>query len=429
MLEQIRHIFSIKDLRNKIFFVIGLLIICRLLAHIPVPGVDITQLREFFARNEIFGLLNAFTGGTMENFSIVLMGVGPYITASIIMQLLTMVVPSLDALSKEGEFGREKINHYTRLITPPLAIIQSYAMITLIKNQGLIGSWTPFELITILIAVSAGTILLMWLGELISEKGIGNGISLIITLGILADYPVRFARKIALVYGDGVVDFNQLFGLILFLLISILMIVFIIYVTEAERRLPVTYARRVRGMTSYASIESHLPIKVNSAGMIPIIFAMSLMVFPTILARFFTTAHSQFLVNASKWTEKALNPGTALYDILFFLLIVFFTFFYTAVVFKPEQVAENLQKQGGFIAGIRPGLETSQYLSIIIKRVTIAGGVFLGLIAVLPFLTPLVTKDQALYISGAGLLIVVSVIIDTMRQLKAQIAMRRYEYY
>jgi len=421
-LQQLKQIFTMPDLRKRILYGLFLLLIARVLAHVPLPGVDLEALRNFFGRNQIFGLLNMFSGGAMENFSIIMMGVGPYITASIIIQLLTMVIPALDELNKEGESGRAKINYWTRIITIPLALIQSYAMIKIIQGQEILGFLEPIQWATIIISITAGTILLMWLGELISENGIGNGVSLIIALGIVAGIPTQVRNTIA------VLDTSKLISLIIFAAIGIGAIVAIILANEGRRQIPVSYARRVRGLKSYGGVETYLPIRVNSAGVIPIIFAMSMMIFPGVIAKFFQNARSEWLSNAATWTAN-LFQNNWFYGVAYFVLVVLFTFFYTGVVFKPDQIAENLQKQGGFVPGIRPGRETTEYLSRIITRITLTGAAFLGIIAVLPFVVQAVTHINTLVLGGTGVLIMVSVIIETMRQIQAQLAMRSYENY
>lgn len=422
MIEQIVKIWNLKDLRNRILYVLGLLILFRILAHIPMPGVDLTELREFFARNQIFGMLNLFSGGAMRNFSLVMMGVGPYITSSIIFQLLGMIVPQLEALQKEGEYGRQKINQYTRLATVPLAFMQSYAMIYLLHSQNLIGEWSTLTMITNLFSLSAGTILLMWLGELISENGIGNGISLIITLGIIGGVPAALRNTFA------VLDAGKIISILGFVVIAILATAAIVCFNEAERQIPVTYARRIRGTKSTGGVETNLPIRVLMAGVIPIIFALSMMIFPGVIAKFFELARSAWLANFAKDVANLFQNNT-FYSIAYFFLVIFFTFFYTSIVFKPEQVAENLQKQGGFIPGVRPGTETSSYLKYILQRITLVGAVFLGLVAVLPYMVQAVTNVGTLVLGGTGILIVISVVLETMRQVKAQLVMRTYDNY
>lgn len=420
--DQLKQVFSMPDLRKRILYAAILLVIARILAHVPLPGVDLEAMRNFFGRNQIFGLLNMFSGGAMENFSIIMMGVGPYITASIIFQLLTMVIPALDEINKEGESGRAKINYWTRILSIPLALIQSYAMIRILQGQQILGVLEPFQWATILISITAGTVLLMWLGELISENGIGNGVSLIIALGIVAGIPAQVRNTIA------VLDASKLISLLIFILIGVGAIIAIILANEGRRQIPVSYARRVRGLKSYGGVDTYLPIRVNSAGVIPIIFAMSMMIFPGVIAKFFENARSEWLANSATWIAN-LFQNNWFYGAAYFLLVVLFTFFYTGVIFKPEQIAENLQKQGGFVPGIRPGRETSQYLGKIITRITLTGAIFLGLIAVLPFIVQAITKINTLVLGGTGVLIMVSVIIETMRQIQAQLAMRSYDKY
>ena len=417
-----RQIFTLPDLRKRVLYALVLLVIVRVLAHIPLPGVDIESLRNFFSRNQIFGLLNMFSGGAMENFSIIMMGVGPYITASIIVQLMTMVIPSLEELQKEGESGQQKINYWTRILTVPLAVIQSYSMLALLRNQGIVSSWTIFQLAVMIISITAGTLLLMWIGELISENGIGNGVSLIIALGILAGIPTQIRNTLA------VLDATKVIGLIVFGLIALGAIILIIYANEGQRQIPVSYARRIRSLGSYGAVDTHLPIRVNTAGVIPIIFAMSVMIFPGVAAKFFTQARSEWLAQLASWISNLFN-NNLFYGALYFVLVIAFTFFYTGIVLKPVQIAENLQKQSGFIPGVRPGKETADYLSRIISRINLTGAVFLGVIAVLPFIVQAVTKINTLVIGGTSVLIMVSVIIETMRQLQAQLLMRQYETY
>ena len=423
-----RKIWEYKDLRNRILLTLGLLLLVRILAHIPMPGVDIEQLRTFLSRNQIFGLLNMFSGGTMENFSIILMGVGPYITSSIIMQLLGVIVPSLEALQKEGEYGRQKISQYTRYLTVPLAFLQGYSMIALLRNQGMIGTIDPMTLVTILVTTTAGTIFLMWLGEIITENGIGNGTSLIITIGIIAGLPASFRNTIALVTTGGF-DNTMLLSIGAFILFFVVSIALIVFVNEGERRIPVVYARRTRATgSSYGSVQSHLPLKVNTAGVIPIIFALSILIFPGAIARFFTTARSEWLAQAATALTNFIQNQTY-YSIVYFILIIVFTYFYAFIVFKPDQLAENLQKQGGFIPGVRPGADTANYVTTVLSRITLTGALFLGVIAVLPFVIENVTNIQTLAIGGTSILIMVSVVLETMRQIKAQLLTRTYDQY
>ncbi len=425
MFEKIAQIFKIKELRNKIIFALALLIVFRFAAHIPVPGVDAAALKSFFESNQIFGLLNMFTGGGMENFSIVAMGVGPYITSSIIMQLLVMVVPALEKLQKEeGEDGRRKMNQITRWLTIPLAALQSYSMIVLLQKTGqnILGTLDPFKLVTMIVTLTAGTVFLMWLGELITEKGIGNGVSLIIFGGIVSAIPLAIQQTF--------VNFEQskLLELVIFAVIAVVVIAGIVFITEGHRNIPVQYARRVRGMKMYGGTTSHLPLKVNQAGVIPIIFAMSLMLLPGMIANFLVSVNNAMVKGIAQNVADLFN-NNFFYGALYFVMVIFFTYFYTAVTFDPKQISEHLQKQGGFIPGIRPGTHTRGYLTKTMTRITLTGSFFLGLVAVLPFIMKAAFDMPSLVIGGTGILIVVSVVIETVRQIESEMVMRDYESF
>ncbi len=416
------RIWKIRDLRWNILFVLGMLVIFRIAAHIPVPGIDLENLRSFFRSNEILGLVNLFSGGTMENFSIVALGVAPYITASIILQLLTMIFPRLEALSKEPD-GYRKINRYTRYLSVPLALLQSYGFIALLRQSSqfqIVLDTGLFRMIATMITLTAGTVFLMWIGELISEKKIGNGISILIFAGIIAAMPQTIRNTLV------TFDSSKTIDILIFLFIAVITIVGVIVITEGQRNIPVSYARRVQGLRSYGGTQTHLPLRVNMAGVIPIIFAISVLLFPPLLAQFFVHARSQWLVIAS---EKVIQifQNQLFHGIFYFLLVFGFTYFYTAVVFHPDQIAENLQKQGGFIPGIRPGNHTSQYLSQVTNRIMLAGALFLGIIAILPVLVQSFTDVKTLVLGGTSLLIVVSVVLEIMNQIEAQLTMRDYE--
>lgn len=419
-MNTLRAIWSSPDLRKRIGFTLLVLLIVRILAHIPMPGVDLASLRSFFGQNQIFGLLNLFTGGSMEHFSIILMGVGPYITASIIFQLLIIIVPRLEELQKEGVQGREKINQYTRLLTVPLSLLQGYGTLFLLKTQGIIGSFTTFELATVLITITGGTILLMWLGELISENGIGNGMSLIIALGILSGIPTSLSQTLS------VVDQTGAFSVAVFITLAIAATMAIIFVNEGERQIPVTYARRARGLEATGGVSAYLPLKVAMSGVVPIIFALSMMIFPPVIARFFQGVQNPQIQDLAERVITLFSNNT-FYAIAYFILVVMFTFFYTFVIFQPEEVANNLQKQGGFVPGLRPGRETAEYLTRVLNRITFFGAFYLGALAVLPFVVQSLTNIQTLVLGGTGILIVVSVSLETMRQIRAQLVTRRYE--
>ncbi len=421
MRETFLNIFRISELRNKILFILGLLVIYRIAANIPLPGVDVLALKRLFEDNAFLGLLNIFSGGGLSNISIVLLGVAPYITASIIMQLLTTIVPSLERLYKEeGEIGRQKFNMWTRWITLPLAALQSFSMLSLLRSQNILGDITPFNMAIIVISATAGTIFLMWLGELITEKGLGNGVSMIIFAGIVSSLPTGASRFIS------TWDPSQVFTYLLFALVAAVTIAGVIFISEGQRTIPVAYAKRVRGAQVYGGAATHLPLRVNQAGVIPIIFAVSLILIPTMLANFLAqssyTNIASIALNVSAWLQNQWVYGT-----LYFLLIVIFTYFYTAVVFDPVKIAENLQKQGGYIPGIRPGNTTAEYLYHIINRITLAGALFLGAIAVLPFVVQGITGIQAFSIGGISILIVVSVVLETVKQVQSQLTMRSYE--
>ncbi|MFH1111555.1 MAG: preprotein translocase subunit SecY [Patescibacteria group bacterium] len=423
MWSKLVQIWKTPDLRNKILFVLGMLVIFRVAAHIPIPGVDAVALREFFSSNQVLGLINIFSGGALENFSVVMLGVAPYITASIIMQLLTMIVPRLEELSKEGEYGQQKINQYTRLLTIPLAVLQAYGFIIILRGQGgarIIGELGMWQLVTSIITVTAGTVFLMWIGELISERKIGNGISLLIFAGIVAGIPQIVRQTVA------TFDPSQLFTVISFIVIALITVVGVVVVTEAQRNIPITYARMVRGNRMYGGANTFLPLRLLQAGVIPIIFAISLILFPPMIAQFFLRSESTWLVHAAEFTVN-LFQNQLFYGIAYFVLVFAFTYFYTAVIFHPQQIAENLQKQGGFIPGIRPGRHTSEHLGSTMNKIVLAGALFLGLIAVLPLIMQLFTGTRALVIGGTSLLIVVSVVIETVRQINAQLVMRDYD--
>ncbi len=421
MFDKITKIWKIRDLRNNIIFVLLMLVVFRLFSHIPVPGVNMSALRDIFSSNQFLGMLNVFSGGSMDNFSIVMMGIAPYITSSIIFQLLGMIIPKLEEMQKE-ESGRQKINTWTRLGTVPLAMVQAYGMINLLNRSGsgILSSNSYFDLFTIIMTITAGTIFLMWIGELISEKKIGNGISLLIFAGIIAGLPTALQRIIFSF------DQSQLFILLGFVFITLVTIIGIVIINEGQRNIPVQYARQIRGSRAFGGTSTHLPLRVNTAGVIPIIFAISIIVFPTMIAQFFVSSKYAIMANASRWIIGVFE-NQLFYGIFYFILVVGFTYFYTEIVFKPDQIAENLQKQGGFIPGIRPGKHTSDYLQGISRRILLTGSLFLGLIAVLPLIMKYFTGMQTLAIGGTSMLIVVSVVIETVKQIESQITMREYD--
>ncbi|MBD3282039.1 MAG: preprotein translocase subunit SecY [Candidatus Portnoybacteria bacterium] len=414
-------IFKIKEIRNKVLFVLALLVVFRLAANIPVPGVNIEKLQAFFESNQLFGLINIFTGGAMSNFSIVMLGLGPYITATIILQLLTMIFPKLKEMYHEsGPEGRKKFNQYGRYLTVPLAILQSYAMIGLLRSQQVVGALSTLELIAAIATITAGAVFLMWLGELISEKGIGNGISLLIFAGIIARIPTSIRQAIVTYTPE------KLPSYLAFLAVAVLVIVGVVIVTEAQRNVPISYAKRVRGRRMYGGFSTHMPLRVNQAGVIPIIFALSIMLFPGMVAKFFANSSNAFIANASQFIGQ-LFENQLFYGVVYFLLVVLFTFFYTAVTFDPKAIAENIQKQGGFVPGIRPGENTANFFYYILNRITLVGALFLGVVAVLPIAVRGATGLASMTIGGTAVLIVVSVVLETMKQVESQLVMRDYE--
>jgi len=419
-MEALIRIFKIKDVRNSIFFVLAMLVVFRITAHIPVPGVDAAALTKIFDGNQLFGLMNIFSGGTLQSFSIVAMGVAPYITSSIIFQLLGMIVPQLEEMQKE-EQGKQKINQWTRLATIPLGLIQAYGLIILLSQKGSIFHSSGLTtMIFAMISMTAGTIFLMWIGEMISEKNIGNGISILIIAGIISGLPTFLSQSLS------VYDKSQLVTMILFALIVLVTIVSVVVMNEAQRNVPVQYTRHVRGSKLSGAVTSHIPLRLNMGGVIPIIFAISIILFPTVLAQFFLNARTEFLREAATWTLQVFQ-NQLFYGVTYFLMVFFFTYFYTAVIFHPDQVAENIQKQGGFIPGIRPGKNTSDYLSWVTNRLLLAGSSFLAIIAVLPLLVQYFTGNANLVIGGTSILIIVAVVIDMVKQIEAQVTMREYE--
>ena len=429
MLEALIGAWRLPDLRGKLIFTFAMLVVFRFVAHVPIPNVDLAQLERLFRTNQLLGMLDLFSGGAMRNLSIASMGVYPYITASIIMQLMVPVIPALENLSKEGELGRHKINQYTHWLTVPLAALQSFGQLALFQSQGVIkgvGFSGPDLLPTMamIFSMTAGTIFLVWIGELITENGIGNGVSIIIFGGIVASLPALIGQGLLGTQGGG-----SLMGILVFGALGILTIGAIVYFQEAQRRIPVQYTRSLfRGGRMYRqSGASHIPLRVNSAGMIPLIFAASIMIFPGTVATYFTNSDTGLVRDVASVISRIFDTNSPVYWSLYGILVVGFTFFYTMVIFQQQNLAENLQKNGGFVPGIRPGRPTAEYFNTVLIRITVAGAVFLGLIAIAPYLGRLVTGVQALQLSSTGLLIIVGVVLDTMRQLEAQLLMRNYE--
>lgn len=414
--------FKIPTLRRKILITILIILIYRIVAHIPIGGVNLAGIRNLFASNDLLGLLNIYSGGTLANFSVVALGLNPYINASIIMQLLTMVFPKLEQLQKEGEQGRQKINQYTRYLSVPLSVLQAIGMYTLLRRQGLVEVTSPIEILTIIVGMTAGTIFLMWLGELLTEYGIGNGISLLIFAGIVAAAPVALFQTVNLV------DQQQVINILIFAALGMAITAAIVFVNEGRRQILVQYARRYSGgRQSVGAAHTYLPLRVNQAGVIPIIFAVSLVLIPSFGGQFLSQAPNPTLQNIGRWLAVNFNPNSISYNLTYFLLVMGFTFFYTAVIFNPTKIADDIKKYGGFIPGIRPGSATSSYLNYILVRITLAGAIFLGAIAILPSIISQFTGITTLAIGGTSLLIVVSVILDSAKQFESQLIERNYE--
>jgi len=418
--NKIKIVWEDKNLRNRILFVLGALFVFRLLAAIPIPGIDATKLAQFLSNNQFFGILNIFSGGGLSNLSIIMLGVGPYITASIIMQLLTIMVPRLKALyQEEGDLGKQKFTQYSRILTVPLALLQGFGLIVLLQKQGILESLGLFSMIGNLLVIAAGSLLLMWIGELITEYGISNGVSILIFAGIVSALPTHISQ---LLFSF---DVSQIPLFIALAVGSILVIAGVVFITEAERPIPVTYAKRVRGMKVYGGVSTYIPLRLNQAGVIPIIFALSILLFPQMLGNFLINSSNTIVAKIAAGLV-AFSSNTWLYSSAYFVLVLLFTYFYTAVTFDPKSMSENLQKNGAFIPGIRPGQPTSEYVSRILNRITLVGAMFLGLIAVLPLIVKNVTGIQSIAIGGTALLIVVSVVIDIIKKIDAQISMREY---
>ncbi|MBI2551031.1 preprotein translocase subunit SecY [Candidatus Uhrbacteria bacterium] len=420
-MDTLRRLWKTKDVRSSILFVLFILVLFRVAAHIPIPGIDQVALSNFFSQNQYFGLLNVFSGGTLENFSVVALGVAPYITASIIFQLLGMIVPSIEEMQKE-EQGRAKINQWTRYLTVPMAFLQGYGLLALLRSQGgnLFAQTDSVSIIFMLLTLTAGTMFLLWLGEMISEKYVGNGISILIFGGIVAGLP-SFISQAGSLY-----DRSELLTWILFGAAVLVTIVGVVVMHEAVRSIPIHYTRQIQGARLSGAVTSALPLKLNMGGVIPIIFAISVLLFPTTLAQFFLQAKSDWLRQAAQWSIQAMQNQTV-YGVAYFVLVFVFSYFYTSVIFHPTQVSENLQKQGGFIPGIRPGKPTADYLGFVANRLLLFGGGFLALIAVLPIIMQQTSGQSNLAIGGTSVLIVVNVLIETVKKIEAQLSMHEYD--
>ncbi len=429
MLDSVVNAFRIADLRAKLFYTFGMLIAFRFLSHVPVPGVDVAALQQLFNSNQLLGMLNLFSGGAMRTFSVVAVGVYPYITATIIIQLLIPVIPQLEALSKEGEAGRAKINQIMHWMTVPLAALQSFGTVVFVNSQtaGLrivskfdLGQY-PLETIAIIASMTAGTVLLIWIGELITQNGIGNGVSIIIFAGIVASLPQVVQQSVV---SASATDFGPV---VIFAVLALVMVAAIVYVYEGQRRIPVQYARRLRGTRWYGGGSTHIPLRVNSAGMIPLIFASSIVISPGLVASYFVGVNNEIISGLAQSVYDALYLERSVWFWgLYFVAVVGFTFFYALVIFQQQNIGENLQRSGAFIPGIRPGRPTAEYLYRVLIRITWAGALFLGIVAIMPFVAKSITNVQALNLSATGVLIVVGVVLDTIKQLEAQLLMRNY---
>jgi len=423
IVSKIKLLFHDPELKRKTIFTLIIFLAFRIFAFLPVPAINLTRLKALFSQNQFLSLLDIFSGGTLVNFSVMALGLNPYINASIVIQLLTAIFPNLEQLAKEGEYGRFKINQYTRLLTVPLTIVQAIGIYVLLKNNKIITSLSPLEFFSFIFTMIAGTFILVWFGELISEFGLGNGISLLIFAGIVGRIPVVMGRT-AVTLGS-----EMIFNIVIFVAVAIVVIGAVVFINEAIRKIPVYYAKRIRGNRVYQGATNYLPLKLNQAGVIPIIFAVSFVLIPQLLGNFFSYGKNTTITAIAKFVVKLFAPAGFFYNFIYFILVIAFTYFYTVIVFNPQKISEEIQKNGGFIPGIRPGLATKQYLEKILYRITSVGAIFLGLIAILPALISTVTGIKDLVIGGTGILIVVSVILETFKMVEAHLVMRNYDKF
>ena len=426
MLRSTAHFFvkivKSPQLRRKILITALILVVFRFMAHIPAAGIDRTSLKILFFNSPLLSLLYVFSGGTLANFSILALGLNPYINASIIFQLLAYVIPSIEALQKEGEYGQERLNQYTKLLTVPLAAIQGFAMYSLLRSQHVIPALSPLATIALILTMTAGTVFAVWLGDLISEYGLKDGVSFLIFVGIVSRLPISLGQSASTFQSQDLLKVG------LFLGMAALVITGIIFMNEAVRKIPIHYLRRSTSLGS-SPVASYLPLRLNQAGVIPIIFAVSLVLVPSLVSQFFSRSANPMVANLAGVIGRLFNPQSLVYNLVYFLLVFGFTYFYTAVVFNPDKISENLQKGGGFIPGVRPGTATAKYLSFVLSRITLVGGIFLGLVAILPSFFQKTIGVANLAIGGTGVLIVVSVVLEVVRQLEGELAMRRYETF
>ena len=423
IVEKLKLLVNDPELKRKTIFTLLIFLAFRIFAFMPVSVINLARLKLLFSQSQFLSLLDIFSGGTLINFSVMALGLNPYINASIILQLLTMVFPQLEALSKEGEYGRYKINQYTRFLTVPLTVVQAVGIYALLQNQKIIGSLSPLEFFSFVVTLVAGSFILVWFGELISEFGLGNGISLLIFVGIVGRLPVLFGRTLS------VINQELIFNVLIFVGLSILVIAGVVFVNEAVRKIPVFYAKRIKGNRVFQAASNYLPLKLNQAGVIPIIFAVSFVLMPQLVGNFLMYSKVKPIAGAASFLVKVFNPSGFFYNFFYFFLVIGFTFFYTVIVFNPAKIAEEVQKHGGFIPGIRPGLATKQYLEKILYKITSVGAIFLGLIAIMPAIVSQITGIKNLVIGGTGILIVVSVILETFKMIESQLVMRNYDRF
>lgn len=423
VLDKIKLLFNDKELKRRMLFTLFILFVFRVFVFLPVPVIDLAKLKVLFSQNQFLSLLDIFSGGTLINFSVMALGLNPYINASIIFQLLTAIVPKFEKLAKEGEYGRTKINQYTRLLTLPLTIVQAVGIYFLLKNQSIITTLTAIQFFSFIVTLVAGSFILIWFGELITEFGMGNGISVLIFVGIVSRLPVVLGQTL------GVINAEIILNIIIFLVLSVVVIASVVFINEAIRKIPVYYARRIRGNRVYQATSNYLPLKLNQAGVIPIIFAVSFVLFPQLVGNFLAGASNATVANVASFLANLFNPEGFFYNFFYFVLVIGFTFFYTLVIFNPQNISEEIQKNGGFIPGIRPGIATKQFLEKILYRITSVGAIFLGIIAILPAIVSGITGLQNLIIGGTGILIVVSVILETFKKVEAQLVMKSYDKF
>ena len=421
--DLLNKVWTNRPLRQKLLFTGGIFFIFRLLAHVPLPAVDVAQLQSIFAGNQFLSLLNIFSGGTLANFSIVAVGINPYITASIILQLVALVVPKLKEMQKEGESGRQKVNQYTRMLAVPLAVVQSISVLALLRSQNLLATQDPFQMVGLIMTLVAGAMIVMWLGELITEFGIGNGISMILLIGILSQIPSTATQLGAVFTGD------QLLPVLALLAMFLGMITVVVFMNEAVRKIPIQYAKRERGSRVYGTYSTHLPIKVNVSGVLPIIFALTIMLIPAFMGRVLMTLPNQILQNIGQQMVTLFAQTSPIYALTYFLVVFGFSFLSAMIFFNAEDIAKELKKSGAFIPGIRPGALTRKFLEFVVNRITLIGAVFLGSVAVLPTVLQNITGIQSLAIGGTSILIVVSVILETAKQIDGLLVEQNYEQY